>query len=221
MQRQKFCDLALAAAVKLLERMSDGAVIGAATALEEVAVGGFLRQRVTKDVNRPLGLAALVDEFETAELAQLVFGRAGTVPHRVQQGQREFPADHRSDLQQPLGLLRQPIDPRHHDIVDRVRNHQVRADVPRLAGIQCQLLEKERIAICLGDDFMGDQVDEVLGAEHRADHLNAVVPGQRLQRRLPGIGLVNPRRPVAGPIGRQQQDARVANTLRQEPDEFL
>ncbi len=95
------------------------------------------------------------------------------------------------------------------------------AKVPRLAGVQCQLLEKKRIAVGLGDDFLGHQVDQMLRPEHRANHLNAVVPRQRLQRGLPRIGLVDPRRPVAGPVGRQQQDPGVANIFREKAEELL
>ena len=53
--------------------------------------------------------------------------------------------------------------------------------------MQCQLLQKKRVAIGLGDDFPGYQIDQVLRPEHRSNHLNAVVLRQWLQRRLPGI----------------------------------
>lgn len=83
-----------------------------------------------------------MDEFETGQLAQLIFKRARTLPHGAQQAQREFAADHGCHLQEPLGPLRQPVDARHHDVVDRVGHHQVASQVPGLAGVQGQLLEK-------------------------------------------------------------------------------
>src|SRR5713101_9387983 len=102
---------------------------------------------MTKDINGPLGLDALVEELETAQLAQLIFERSGTSPHRPQQAQREFPTNHGSGLEKSFCFLRQSVDARHHDIVDRVR-HEVRAKV---VCVERQLLEKERIAIGLGD----------------------------------------------------------------------
>ena len=158
---------------------------------------------MTKNVNRSLGLDALVDEFETAQLAQLVVNRPSALPYRLQQAQREFPADHRGNLEKSLSLLRQSVDPRHHDIMDRVRHHQVRSQVPRFSCVQCQLFQKKRVAIGLGNNFLGYQVDQMLCPEHRADHLHAVVPGQRLQGGLSRIRLVYPRGLVTGPVGRK------------------
>jgi hypothetical protein len=113
-QRQQFRDFVLAAAIEFLKRVSNGAVIGAAMPLKQVAIGGLLRQRMPKDVNRPVSLGALVDEFETAQLAELVFSRSRVLPHGIQQTEREFPTDHRGGLEKPFGFVRQSIDPRHH-----------------------------------------------------------------------------------------------------------
>ena len=89
----------------------------------------------------------------------MVFDRTGTIPHRIQQPQREFSADHRGGLQKPFGFVRQSIDPRHHDVVDRIRHHEIGAQLPRLADMQCQLLEEKRVAVPLSDNFLGHQVD--------------------------------------------------------------
>ena len=56
--------------------------------------------------------------------------------------------------------------------------------------MQRQLLEKKRVAVGLGDNFLGHQVDEMLDPQHRANHPDAVVLRQWLQRRLPGKGLL-------------------------------
>ena len=61
----------------------------------------------------------------------------------------------------------------------------------------------------------------MLRPKHRANHLDAVVPGQRLQRGLPRIGLVDPRRPIAGPVGGEQQHPDVAKILREKAEELL
>ena len=79
--------------------MPDGAVIDAAMPLEQAAIGGFLRQSVTKHVKGSLGVDAPVDELETAQLAQLVCDRPGALPHGTQQAQRELPAYHRRGLE--------------------------------------------------------------------------------------------------------------------------
>jgi hypothetical protein len=156
--------------------MSDGAVMGPAMPFEQTSVRGFLRQRMVKHVHRALGLGALVDEFETDQLAQLVLYRAATLPHGIQQAEREFSPDHRGGLEKPFGFVWQSVDPRHYDIVDRVRDHEIRAQVPRFPGMQCQLLEEKRIAVAFGDDLLGQQVDELLGPKHRADHQGAILP---------------------------------------------
>src|SRR5215471_445263 len=68
-KRKQFCDFFGATSVKLLERVSDGGVTGAAVTIEQAAVSGFLRQRVAKSVNGSFHRRALRDEFEAAQLA--------------------------------------------------------------------------------------------------------------------------------------------------------
>jgi len=87
--------------------------------------------------------------------------------------------------------------------------------------VERQLFEEKRIAIGLGDDFRAHQLGKALRAEHRANHLKAIVAGQWLQRRLPRIRLVDPRGAVPRPIGRQHQDAGPGGILRQEADELF
>jgi hypothetical protein len=74
-QRQEFCDFVAATLIELFEGMSDGAVVGPAMPLEHAAIGCFLGQRVAKDKKGPVGLNAFVEEFETAQLVQLIFER--------------------------------------------------------------------------------------------------------------------------------------------------
>src|SRR2546425_523696 len=130
-------------------------MIGAAMALEQAAIDRFLGQRMPKDVYLPVGLDALVNELETAQFAQLGVEGRSALPYRAQEVEREFSTDHRSGLQKLFRFVRQSIDPRHHDIVDRVRNHEVRSKVPCLARVERELLEEKGIAIGLGDDFLG------------------------------------------------------------------
>src|SRR5260370_31274924 len=90
---------------------------------------------------------ALVEKFETDQLTELGFERPRPLRHRVQQAEGEFAADHRGGLEKLFCLVRQPIDARHHNIMDRVRNHEGRSKV--LARVKRKLLEKERVAVSL------------------------------------------------------------------------
>ena len=85
MQRQQFRDLFGAAAVQFLQRLPDRGMVGAALALEQAAISGFLSQSMTKGIDSTLGLDPLVDEFETAKLAQLVIERSAVRPQRCKQ----------------------------------------------------------------------------------------------------------------------------------------
>jgi hypothetical protein len=80
-------------------------------------------------------------------------------------------------LQKLFRFVRQPVDAGHHDVMDRVRHHEIGSEILCFARVQRELLEEERVSIGFGDDFLGDQVDEALGAEHRPNHLTAVVAG--------------------------------------------
>ena len=101
--------------------------------------------------------------------------------YRTQQAEREFAPDHGSDLQQALGHLRQPVDARHDDAVDGLRDHHSRAVIADLAGVQGELFEEQRVAVGPGDDLLSQRVVETFLLQHGADDVQAVVPGQRLQ----------------------------------------
>src|ERR1700730_234566 len=176
---------------------------------------------MAKDVYDPITYDALIDEFETIELAEQAFQRRRVPPYGGQQAHRELPADDRGNLQKPFGLLGKPIDARHHNIVDRIRHHLDGSKVLRLAGMKGQLLEKEGKARRLGDDLLGGQFDEPLDVKHRADDVDTVVPRQWLHRHLSGIGFVDPRWTVLRPVSRQHQNARVADIFCQEPEKLF
>jgi len=59
--------------------------------------------------------------------------------------------------------------------MNRVRHHQVGPRILCFTCMQRKLLEEEGVAVRFGDDFFCHQVDEALGAEHRPNHLQAVV----------------------------------------------
>jgi hypothetical protein len=84
-----------------------------------------------------------------------------------------------------------------------------------------QLFKKERIAIRLGHNLLGQRIAQAIRGKDRANHLNAVVMGQGLQCDLPGIRPPGPRRTVAGAIGREQEDSRAREALGRGCDELF
>src|SRR6266851_8634305 len=128
---------------------------------------------MAKDICRALGLDTLINEFEMAQLAQLALERSRARPHRAQQAVREFPTDYGGGLKELFRFVRQPIDARHHDLMDRVRHHEIGSNVLYFTCMQRELLQKERVTVGLGNDFLRHQVDEALGAEYRPNHLQA------------------------------------------------
>ena len=64
------------------------------------------------------------------------------LPDCAQQAKRETPADYRSDLQDPLGIVGKPVDAGHDDIVDRVGDRASGASLVNLAGVEGKLLEE-------------------------------------------------------------------------------
>ncbi len=172
---QHFCDFVGTAGEQIFERVSDGAVTAAAMPLEQAFIDRLLRQRMPKDIYGPFRLDALVDEVEAAQLAQVAQEEVTLAAYRAQQQERNFSADHRSRLKKLFRFLRQSIGFGHHDIVDRVRNHQDRSKVPRLARVQRELLEEEWVAVGLGNNFLGYLVSDALSTNHRANHAKAVL----------------------------------------------
>jgi len=84
-KRQQFRDLLGTTVVESFERLSDRGMMGAAMPFEQAAISGFLGQGMAKGIDRPLSLDALVDEFETAKLTQLVLQRCRAMPQRREQ----------------------------------------------------------------------------------------------------------------------------------------
>ncbi len=221
MKCQQLCDLGRAAVVEPFEGASDIGMIGGAVPLEQAAVGRLLRQPMAKDEEASLRLDPLVDEFETAQFAQLTVERTAPFPYRPQQAKREFTTDHRGVLQQLLGCRRQPIDARHDNAVNGLGDHQIRAMIADFAGVQSELFEKQRVAVGLGDDLLGQRIGETVLSQHGADDVKAVVPGQRLQLDLGWLRFVDPGRTILRAMRSQQQDAGISDILRQKLEQFL
>ena len=104
--------------------------------------------------------------------------RLCALPYRLEQAIGEFPADHRGNLQKPLGRPRQAVDPRHDDVVDRVWNPGGRLPTSVLAGMQRELFEEKRIAVALVDDCRGHRLGPLLVAQDGANDAETVFARQ-------------------------------------------
>ena len=98
MKGEQFGHLVATVAIELFEGVSDRAVMHPPVTLEKAPIGCLLRQRMAKDVDDPITYDALIDEFETIELAEQAFERLRVPPYGVQQAHRKLPADDRSHL---------------------------------------------------------------------------------------------------------------------------
>src|SRR5262249_912087 len=84
------------------------------------------------------------------QLAEMALDEPSALPDCAQQAQRETPANDRGDLQDPLGIIRKPVDAGHDDIVNRVGNRASGALLVSLAGVEGKLLEKKRVRLGFG-----------------------------------------------------------------------
>ena len=126
---------------------------------------------------------------------------------------RGFPPEHRGHLEQPPGVLGEPVDPRQEHLLDRVRRGARRADLLLLGGVPRQLLEEERVALGLREDAPGDGVGRFLRRQEGGDHAEALLDRERLQRDLGHVRPVRPGRPVAGAIGEDEQQGHARQAL--------
>ena len=109
--------------------------------------------------------------------------------------------------QRVLHVLGEAVDAGPQRLLDGVR-HRDRRRVGLFADGPAQLLEEERVALRLAQDRGGQGVLRPAGAQQRLHDALAVAPRQRLERELGRIGLVHPRRPVAGPVRQEREDGR-------------
>ena len=84
-----------------------------------------------------------------------------------------------------------------------------------------QLLEEERVALGLVEDQLCERVLGVRGGQQRPDDGEAVVRRQLPERQLRRERPIAPGRPIAGPIGRDQQDRRPEQALGEKREVLL
>ena len=90
-----------------------------------------------------------------------------------------------------------------------------------LDGDPGELLEEEGIAARLVENHPGEVVAEWLRASGGVNNAQAVRSGQRPQRQLRRVGLVGPRRSIAGTVAGKEEDRGPGKILHQRGEELL
>ncbi len=166
---------------------------------QDRAVGGFLSQRVPEGIFQLRVSGGLPDELGPLQIAQAAIKLIGRLRDGLQDAIVEGAPDYRSELQGSAGLFRQPIDPRHKQTLQVVRDGNlidVRPSLPMGAACISQhrppidqgtdhFLHEKRISLCLLLD-QGMQLRRQIGDGQQMVHQLAAASGrQRLQHDLP------------------------------------
>jgi hypothetical protein len=85
MEGEQFRHLVAAVVIELFESASDSAMMHLTVAFEETPIGCLLRQSMAKNVDNPVADEALIDEFQTIELAEQPVEPLRAAPHRADQ----------------------------------------------------------------------------------------------------------------------------------------
>jgi hypothetical protein len=176
---QRRSHLVNAAAVKLLERTRSREVKVAALTREQTVVSHVLGERMPEDEHLFVAAGFFKKELEPAQLFQLRCYPLRPAPHPGQKAEPHLAAQHCRRLQELLGGIRQPIDPRHDDAMHGVGDTVVR---PVFEDGASQLFEEERVTLGLGEDLGGHLGRNARLPRDRANQRLAVGDRERSQR---------------------------------------
>ena len=114
---------------------------------QQAAIGDVANQSLREGEPQLRKELLLVQQLQGDELGHRRVGVLTRGRDRLQQADREFPAQHRRALQRALQRLSQAVDARREQIVNRLRNGFFRARRPPLALAQIagELLDEERV----------------------------------------------------------------------------
>ena len=207
--------------VHRLEGAADSSVERLTAGGQQALVGDLLGERVLEDVHRLGRSAQLVQELEAPQLAERGLERASVAPHGSQQPRRDLAAEDGGGLEEALGVLRQPVDARHEDFLDRGRD---RPDVAQLRVVEqgsAQLLDEEGITFRLVENRPRHRLRCSRLAKDGTRHRQAIFWREWAQRDLRRVGLVDPCDAIAGPIGRDEEDRQAGQTFSQRAQVLL
>ena len=203
--REPLDQLQLAVRIDLLHGLEDPLVQGAPLLGQEQVVRDLPHERVGE---RVLGLAAggaLVEEFRGLQPRQPPPDDVRRLVHqRGRQREGNVAADRRQREKQLALLQRQAIDARHQQLLDRRRHRHAGREATALAHRARELLEEERVALGAREHGVHQRVGDGRVAQDRAHEGEAVGGRQRRQRDLGRVRLVDPRRAIAGTVGRDE-----------------
>jgi len=168
--------------IELFDRATDRAVELLPTLDEQALVGDVLDYRVLEDVGRLGQEPLLVDDLQRLQLLEETLQLARESRDPLEQPAEELTADHRGELHGALALLAEPVQARHDDVADGVRDrgvpdrsHDAKAAVVTLEDAEVQerlgdFLDEERDALGLVEQGPRHVGREPLDAEHPAGH---------------------------------------------------
>src|SRR5262245_45441530 len=163
----------------------------------------------------------LVEELETTKLPETTVDVVRPAPDRSHHRQRGLATEQGHHLQSPLGTVAEPVDAREKNLLDGVRCIEHVAWISLVSDGSRQLFEEERITLGPVENLPGDRIRYLCCAERRAHDGAAVLLREWLERDLRGIGPVHPGGPIAGPIRRDEHDARAGQTFHEGVHDFL
>jgi hypothetical protein len=154
----------------------------------------------------------LEQELEPSQLAEERLQRRVVAPHQPEEPGRDLAPEYRRCLEQAPGILGKPVDAGRQHVLDR-RGDLLGREVGMIEERPRQLFDEERIAFRLVEDRPRHRLRDRPVTEERADDRQAVLPRQRAQRDLGGVGLRDPRRAIARPIRHDEEDRHAGQTL--------
>ena len=137
------------------------------------------------------------------------------LPELGEEPERELPAEHRRRLEDAAAVVGQPLDAAREHLLERVRDPERAGASVLLAHGERELLEEQGVPLGLGHDDRGERRRRLGGLEHGPDDARAVGDGQRLERDLGRVGLLDPRGAIPGPVREDEEDRRARQALDQ------
>ena len=161
-----------------LERLARSCVEIAPACRQETVVGHLLSQRVLEHVGAFRPTSPLIEELLVGEQRRVALERARSPPDGLDELPRELPTEDGSRLEDVPGLLRDALDPREQDFLDRVGNGRHRTRMAMSLDGAADLFDEERVAFGLVEDQLGHGLRDVV-LDDGTEHAPTIVGRQR------------------------------------------